>query len=85
MALAQEQQQVQMQIADLRVHVETLAGKLDTMNERLTNTNTVLNKLDGTLREQTRQASANRKWIVGTFLASVGIAVSIIAIFLKMP
>ncbi len=75
---------IQIQIADLRVHVQTLVGKLDLLNERQTNTNTALENLDKTLRQQARQAAANRKWIIGTFLSSVSIVLAILAVFVKM-
>ena len=85
MAVTQEQHlEVVKQIADLRVHVETLTGRLDVTNERLSNTNEVLRVLNQTLKEQSDISRDSRKFMVGNFFASLAIIVSVVGVILTV-
>jgi septal ring factor EnvC (AmiA/AmiB activator) len=85
MAVTQDQHQIVLQqIADLRVHVETLAGKLDVTNERINNTNNVLNNLVDSLNEQAKQTRANRKWLILTTVGTLGTVATIVGVFLRV-
>jgi len=51
-----------------------------TLAASVTATNLKLQDLIITLKDQAKQVAANKKWVVGTFLASMATASSIISI-----
>jgi hypothetical protein len=83
MAITQDQFEVlRQQVSDLRVHVETLTGRLDLTNERLSSTNDVLKTLVDSLNRQSEKSDANRKWVVGTCIGVIVIAINLFLRFI---
>ena len=68
-----QHQDVLEKIFDLKLDVVTLSNSLNTTNNKLQD-------LITTLDRQSKAVSANKKWVVGTFLASLTTATSIVSI-----
>ena len=68
-----QHQDVLEKIFDLKLDVVTLSNSLNTTNNKLQDLITTLDK-------QSKAVSANKKWVVGTFLASLTTASSIVSI-----
>jgi len=68
-----QHQDVLEKIFDLKLDVVTLSNSLNTTNNKLQDLITTLDK-------QSKAVSANKKWVVGTFLASLTTATSIVSI-----